>query len=289
MFTPESSGEAQYLGPDATSDGRFIDLGELGRGSTSSVRRVYDRALDRVVALKTLRDRSPEAAERLIREGRIAGKLNHPHIIPIHELAQDPRLGPYLVLRLVDGTPLDRCVSPNTALLPKRLQVLLTAVLKIASAVGHAHKNFILHRDLKPENILLDRHGHAYLTDWGLAQNLDQPIEETAGILGTPSYLAPELARGEFRQVGPATDIFGLGALLYFVLSGRPPYRGENFWAALAQAGQGKITPLPATSPPILADLTYQSLAFKPSDRPASAAHFAQTLSAGIALLACQN
>src|SRR5262249_33739439 len=210
-------------------------LGELGRGGMGVVYRARQGGLKRVVALKMIR--SPAAAgpaqlARFRREARALARLQLPHILQISEVGEHDG-SPYRALELLTGGGLDRRLRGRPW--PARQAARLVETL--ARAVHAAHECRIVHRDLKPANVLLTADGLPKITDFGLAKQLDADTDRTRSgdILGTPSYMAPEQARGRRDDVGPATDVYALGAILYELLTGRPPFNGETVWDTLEQ------------------------------------------------------
>ncbi len=207
--------------------GNYELLGEIGRGGMGVVFKARQIGLNRLVALKMILPgslSSEEDVDRFRAEAEAAARLNHPNIVTVHEVgtcngqhfySMDFIDGPSLAQRLANGP------------LPSRMAA--RYLLGIAQAIHHAHKQKILHRDLKPSNILLDRDDQPHVADFGLAKKLgDTGKTRTGSILGTPSYMAPEQAAGKVRELGPACDVYGLGALLYELLTGRPPFRSET-------------------------------------------------------------
>ncbi|MBL8796693.1 MAG: protein kinase [Planctomycetia bacterium] len=203
-------------------------LGELGRGGMGVVYQARQQGLKRLVALKMILSGAHAGAQELARfrhEAEAVARLQHPHIVQIYEVGeQDGR--PYFSLELIDGGSLDRRLNGRP--LPPREAAQLVRTL--AEAMQAAHQQGIIHRDLKPANILLTAAGQPKITDFGLAKKLDEADAQTrsGAILGTPSYAAPEQAAGKVRDIGPATDVYALGAILYETLVGRPPFKGET-------------------------------------------------------------
>ncbi|MFO0897108.1 MAG: serine/threonine-protein kinase, partial [Pirellulales bacterium] len=223
--------------------GPFRLVRELGRGGHGVVYLAIDERLGRQVALKLSRPETlldADLRKRFLREAQAAGQLDHPQLVPVHEVGEEGRLF-YIASQYVEGKDLAQWLAEQTAPVPPRQAAELVAAL--ADGVEHAHAHGILHRDIKPSNVLLSEEGGRLsprLTDFGLAKLLeatkDQTQTRTGVLLGTPTYMAPELATGKLRDVGPATDVYGLGALLYEILTGRPPFRGENDIDTIHQA-----------------------------------------------------
>jgi serine/threonine-protein kinase len=205
---------------------QLIDSG--GQGEVYKARHII---LDRIVALKLLRDDRASDAERLARfrrEGKVIARSEHPQIVRVHDFGES---GGRLFLSmeyLAGGTLKDRLAKSG----PWEPQAAIELLLVLTDAVENAHQKGIVHRDLKPGNVLFTVDGHPKVADFGLAKILDDNSSlqtRTDAILGSPSYMAPEQAAGRISQIGPATDVYALGAILYEVLTGRPPFRGESW------------------------------------------------------------
>ena len=208
--------------------GDYELIKEISRGGMGVVFLARQRSLNRLVALKMLRaDALPNKAdqERLLREAKAAAYLDHPNIVPIFEVGLHDGHN-YFSMKLVDGSSLARRL-PDFASDQKAAALLVATV---ARAVGHAHQRGILHRDLKPSNVLVDVQGQPHVSDFGLAKWVgeDAGLTLSAPILGTPGYMAPEQAEGKKGVVTTATDVYGLGTILYTLLTGRPPFQGES-------------------------------------------------------------
>jgi serine/threonine-protein kinase len=200
----------------------------LGRGGMGVVYKARQLALDRLVALKVILagpHASAEDVARFRREAEAVARLQHPHIVQIHEVGEHAGL-PYFSLEYCDGGSL--AARAKGAPLPARQAAQLVETL--ARAMHAAHQRGIVHRDLKPANVLFTADGVAKVTDFGLAKRLDDTAPQTAtgAIVGTPSYMAPEQAWGKKQPVGPAADVYALGAVLYELLTGRPPFNAET-------------------------------------------------------------
>ncbi len=204
--------------------GDYELLKELGRGGMGVVYKAWDRRLKRFVALKMiLRGRSASHADlgRFQSEAQAAAGLAHPNIVPVYEVGEVEGQA-YFSMKYVPGQSLAELVAAGP--LPQRQAAAYVAA--VARAVQHAHERGILHRDLKPANVLLDENDQPLVTDFGLAKRVegDPSLTGTGAILGTPSYMAPEQTQPDARAPGPAADVYSLGAVLYQLLTGRPPF-----------------------------------------------------------------
>ena len=206
--------------------GDYELLEEVGRGGQGVVFRARQKSLDRTVALKVIRLgqwASKAHLKRFRLEAEAAAKLEHPGIVPIHEVGE--RDGScYFSMKFVEGGQLDEVVRRQ----PMPIRRAVELIAKVARTVHYAHEHGILHRDVKPGNILLDAKGEPHLTDFGLARLVESEssVTQTLDVLGTPSYMAPEQAVGNNAAVSSATDVYGLGAVLYQLLTGQPPFAG---------------------------------------------------------------
>ncbi len=246
---PEGSGWP-VVGAEAAEGGKMVTalpcrlgpyelIEELGRGGMGIVFKANEQRRNRMVALKLLQSgeiASFSARQRFQNEAQAVGQLDHPNIVPLHEFG---RHGPllYLSMHLVEGTTLAAlsrsCPNRNPAWLRRSV----VWIIAIARAVHYAHQRGILHRDIKPGNILVDTQGWPYLTDFGLAKCVQRPSSITGShcSLGTPQYASPEQLDGDVRPVTTASDVYGLGAVLYELLTGRPPFEGGNAVATARQ------------------------------------------------------
>lgn len=242
--------------PVAT-DGRYLDMGEIGHGGMSNVHRAIDRSLQREVAIKRLDNDKivgPESLHRFIEEARVTGRLDHPNIVPIHELALDNSGQFYFSMKLVQGQNLEEVLreAGEQRLDADRLSEILQVFLKVCDAVSFAHDRNVIHRDIKPSNIMVGPFGQVYIMDWGLARVLsatdDRPRDVIAeedtlldfdvpgSVMGTPAYMAPEQVEGAHDNIDERTDVFNLGSTLYHIITGRPPFRGKNYYTLLMEA-----------------------------------------------------
>ena len=252
---------------------RYEDRGRLGLGGMGEVRRVYDRQLGRCVARKTLHAALvPRLLEGFVDEIRLCATLQHPNLVPIYDAGVLADGRPWFTMREVQGRTLgDVCseiqTGQTTWTLRRTVQVLHTVCL----AVHYAHERAVVHRDLKPENVMVGSLGEVLVLDWGIATS----PSSTGGIVGTPSYMAPEQARGE--RCDARADLYALGAILYTLLAGGPPYRGSRD-DVLERVRTGPPPALGDHLPRPLVRACVRAMARDPADRHASAALLAAEL-----------
>ncbi len=260
---------------------RYEVLEEIGRGGMGVVYRARQVDLKRLVALKMILAGPHAGAKEQARfrtEAEAIARLQHPNIVQIYEVGeQDGCL--FLALELVDGASLEKQFAGRTA--PPREAAVLVATL--AQAIHAAHQHGIIHRDLKPSNVLLTRDGVPKITDFGLAKMLDGSANATTadGFLGTPCYVAPEQASGHSGEIGPATDVYALGTLLYELLTGEPPFLGSAPMETVLQVLHNEVVPpsqRQAGTPPDLETICLKCLQKAPGRRYTSASDLADDL-----------
>ena len=256
-------------------------LGELGRGGMGVVHKARQIALGRLVALKLIRSAEFATAAELSRfqnEAEAVARLDHPHIVPIYEVGQHRGLR-FFSMKLIAGVSLDKKLAAFAADFAASARL----VAIVAEAVHHAHQRGILHRDLKPANILLDEDGKPHVTDFGLARRIENDSELTqSGMpMGTPSYMSPEQARGERGALTTATDVYGLGSILYALLTGQAPFAGSSLAETLDMVRGEPARPpsrLNGRVPRDLEIICLKCLEKDPDRRYASASALAQDL-----------
>jgi TolB-like protein/tRNA A-37 threonylcarbamoyl transferase component Bud32/Flp pilus assembly protein TadD len=262
--------------------GNYQILDEIGHGGMGVIFRARQRHSRRIVALKRILASEADSRETLIRfrrEAQAAASLDHPNILPIYEIGEDEDGLPFISMKFAAGGSL-RDVAPALRNKPSRSVALMA---KVARALQYAHAQGILHRDLKPGNILLDGRGEPLVSDFGLAKWLDtaSDLTHTLTIFGTPGYVAPEQAEGSTRSLGPSTDVYSLGAILFDLLTGRPPFMGDNVLAVIQQAAEKPAPKLRSLSPALDRDLEIicaKCLQREPNARYCSAGDLAEDL-----------
>jgi serine/threonine protein kinase/cytochrome c-type biogenesis protein CcmH/NrfG len=289
----------------------FLD--EIGRGGMGIVYRARDQSLDREVAVKVLREDfsgGSVALARFVEEAHVTGQLQHPGIPAVHQLGTLSDGRPFLAMKLVNGQTLDALLRARPDLSAERGRFL--AVFEaVCNAVGYAHAHQVIHRDLKPANVMVGAFGEVQVMDWGLAKVLgaersppatgttcteatvsqvrirsprDAEYATVAGsMLGTPAYMPPEQAGGEIDRIGTQADVFGLGAILCVILTGKPPYTGRDTEAIHLAAIRGHVTDALARldecgAEPDLIALAKRCLAFEPAQRPVDASELARAV-----------
>src|SRR5947209_4283355 len=213
--------------------GDYELLEEVGRGGQGVVYRARQKSLNRTVALKVIslgQWASQAHLKRFRQEAEAAASLDHPSIVPIYEVG-DCQGSCYFSMKFVEGGQLDEVVKRE----PMPIRRAVELIAKLARTVHYAHEHGILHRDIKPGNVLLDQNGEPHLTDFGLARLVESEstVTRTLEVLGTPSYMAPEQALGNNAAISAITDVYGIGAVLYQLLTGHPPFAGGTTYETI--------------------------------------------------------
>jgi|GEM_PF-869274 len=282
-------------------DERYLMLGEIGRGGMGRILSARDREIGREVALKVLL-RGNEASDSMIRrfwtEVQATGQLEHPSIIPIHDVGRMPSGEPFYVMKKLTGRTLAEIIGQlemgdSQAVEEFTRPRLLTIFQQIANAVAFAHDHGVIHRDIKPANIMVGGYGEAILIDWGLAKVLGiedvqpeadvQPVAlsgrysavatQSGTITGTPQYMSPEATEGQPELLTPKSDVYGLGAVLYEILTLEPPYRDLGFVPTVMKVRKGELIPPRERAPHLsipqeLEELCLRTMAREPEARP---------------------
>ena len=262
--------------------GNYQILEEIGRGGMGVIYRARQRHSRRIVALKRILSYHADSQETLVRfrrEAEAAARLDHPNILPIYEVGDNDDGLPSFSMKFAAGGSLHEA-APALHREPRRIVALMA---KVARAVQYAHARGILHRDLKPANILLDGRGEPLVSDFGLAKWLDATSEltQTLAIFGTPGYIALEQASGSAGKITPAADVYSLGAILFYLFTGRPPFLGEHALAVIQQAAEKPAPKLRSLAPTLDRDLETicaKCLEREPTARYRSAGDLAEDL-----------
>ncbi|MBI5495326.1 MAG: serine/threonine protein kinase [Deltaproteobacteria bacterium] len=257
---------------------RFRIEGLVGRGGMGAVYRAFDESMKETVALKVISslhyDNMNEVAERFRREASASRKINHPHVIRIHDLGVDERGMMYICMEYFAGRTLLDVITRTPSQPVARI---LDVLSRTCAGLQAAHDAGVIHRDLKPANVLTNEAGDLRIIDFGLARlEFREGMTSTGMVLGTPHYMSPEQIRGE--RVGPATDVYSLGALAYHLATGVPPFDGDTPIAVGFAHCTERVRPprdIRPDLPGALSDVIVQALEKDPARRPASAAQFA--------------
>ena len=269
----------QPLGASSSPDKKqgldFKIVEEIARGGMGAIYRGYQTSLGREVAIKkiTANAQNPSAKQRFVSESKITAYLDHPNIIPVYDLGTSEDSELVLVMKLVEGKSWREIIGRKTYSIEKNLEVLLD----LMNAIAFSHHKGIIHNDLKPDNVMIGEYGEVFLMDWGIAVDFrDEPNSNfppkalVKNPLGTPCYMAPELANGEGEKLGPWTDIYLLGAILYEILMGKPPHLAEEFTIILSSVMQKIDLKWNDNIPQELKNICLKAMAFEPQDRYAN-------------------
>jgi WD40 repeat protein len=297
---PTLGGPAEMVGPGTwfsqplpvVQRERYTTAREIGRGGLGRVMAARDQRLGREVAIKELFEPHGDRQSRFLREALVTARLQHPAIVPVYDAGYWPNGAPFYAMKLVSGRNLADLLA-GVRTMADRLSYLANAIA-VVDAIAYAHSQRILHRDLKPSNIIVGEYGETVVVDWGLAKPLDGPADELAAgpyrdaaagltmagsVLGTPGYMAPEQARGD--EVDERADIYALGAVLYHLLTGGPPYPTGPAHDVLHQVKRDDPPPLAERAPdapPELVTIIEKAMARDPELRYQSARSMADDL-----------
>ncbi len=286
----------------AAAPARFRTLRLLGRGGLGEVFIAQDEELQREVALKEIQARhlhSDENRDRFVLEAEITGRLEHPGIVPVYGLGTHADGRPFYAMRFIKGESLQQALTRfhGATDRPERerileLRQLLSRFVALCNAIAYAHSRGVLHRDIKPANVMLGEFGETLVVDWGLAKRLeareisrggdgtalasnnDSSFTQMGQVIGTPAFMSPEQAAGRLDALGPASDVYSLGATLYALVTGQPPFTERQLDAVLQAVQDGQF-PRPRAVrpfvPPALEAIVLKAMALRPEDRYASA------------------
>jgi serine/threonine protein kinase len=243
----------------------------VAEGGMAVIYRATDHQLARELAIKALkRDSSEIVRLGFEREAQLMARLDHPGIVPVHGMSSPEQPSQLFTMKLVEGRTIAEIIDSGRPPRGRALVVMLRSMLRMCETLAYAHDRGIIHRDLKPENVMLGRYGECYIMDWGVALELDKREQALDEVIGTPAYMAPEQARGSIQEIDARTDVFGLGAILHFILTGGPPHRGGTLTEVLDAARECRPLDLTNTELPIparLCDIVSKALALERDDR----------------------
>jgi len=305
---------APMVGMSSGEGTRFKILRPHARGGLGEVFVAEDGELRREVALKQIQTQHADHADsraRFLQEAEITGCLEHPNIVPVYGLGTYADGRPFYAMRFIRGNSLQEAIKRHHQTAPTEsegsrllnFRKLLQRFIDVCNAIDYAHSRGVLHRDLKPGNVMLGKYGETLVVDWGLAKVIGRDSDkamrddtermiqpslsggtsetEYGSAIGTPAYMSPEQAEGKLDELGPATDVYGLGATLYHLLTGEPPIQAQDLGEALRRVVRGDLPPPEAVRPGMpnpLAAICRQAMATRPSDRYASARAMADDL-----------
>lgn len=264
---------------------------EVGKGGMGIVFRGFQNNLQREIAIKKLRPEKIHQEKKFIGEALVTAFLEHPNIVPVHDLGRSEDNEILLAMKMVGGTSWKEILHPTTKENQQKSQRFdrdthLHILLRVCNAIAFAHSKGIVHNDIKPENVMIGEFGEVQVMDWGLAVNIKEQKEsrtihrsEVVAPMGTPCYIAPELVGGEGNKIGPWTDVYLLGAVLYEIISGNPPHRGDTMWEVLVASYKGNMPEFTGDFPRELKNICKKAMAREPQDRYESVREFQKALS----------
>jgi serine/threonine protein kinase len=245
---------ARGVEPSGPPDDRFelrttVEIRSfIAAGGMAKVYRAHDHGLDRTVAMKALAPNAPDLVrENFEREAKLMARLDHPGIVGVYGLSGPEVATRVFTMKLVEGKTLAAIIDEDGPPRGRELATILRGILRMCETLSYAHDHGVIHRDLKPENVMLGRYGECYTMDWGVAYEREPAagapprVNRPGDITGTPAFMAPEQALGRTQDIDARTDVFGVGAILYYVLIGRPPYSGSTVSIVLEAACEGRI------------------------------------------------
>lgn len=266
---------------DIEKIGRYRVLGLLGQGAMGVVYKAVDERIDRLVAIKTLQvndqldeEQQTELRKRFLQEAQFAGKVSHPNIVTIYDVAEENET-PYIAMEFIDGRTLDQVVAEFDPEAPPPLEMMIDVMLQICEGLNHAHKNGIVHRDIKPSNIIVTSDGLAKIMDFGIAKFSTSTNTIVGTVLGTPAYMSPEQISG--RTVDHRSDIFSLGAVFYEFLTRKKAFPGNNITEVMYHVLNENPVPISATNssvPAVFDNIIMRALRRSPEERYRSMEYF---------------
>ncbi len=263
--------------PRTALEQRPTPIALIARGGNGEVFRARQEVLEREVALKQLKPQlaaGNDSREAFLAEAVVNGRLEHPNIVPVYSLGENADAELFLAMKLVEGSTWKDLLRGE-----KKGDLLfhLDVLLQVCNAIAYAHSRSIVHNDLKPGNVMLGAFGEVLVLDWGLAVDFQQRPDPHSRVrhkstitipCGTPCYMAPELALGNGAEIGPWTDVYLLGAILYEILTGSAPHRGRSLFDVVARVVSGAPVEFPEPGPPELQDICLDAMRLRPSGRP---------------------
>lgn len=282
--------------------GRYESLREYARGGMGVVYQARDSQIGRDVAIKHLQSRystDSSAFTRFINEAKLAGRLEHPGVVPVYDMGESESGTPYYSMKLVEGKTYESLIAEvHQGSVPAKLRELLSVLISVSRTIAYAHDRQVIHRDLKPANIIVGNYGDNIVLDWGLAKELDAPedakeslcaepaleLTQVGTVMGTPAYMAPEQAKGDLASINQLTDIYALGAILFHAITGQPPITSREEFQQLSQ-GRLRVNARNVKSnvPEPLSAICQKAMALTPARRYESANQFADELESYLA------